>query len=59
MHYNSAMKNILSNPELEQQMGNESKRLMQERFTNEYMIVQFRKAVDFTLNSFLRRIYTN
>ena len=41
-----AMKKIISDPELERKMGEESKRIIEERFRYEHMIGGFRKALE-------------
>jgi len=43
-----AMKKIISDPELEERMGEESKRIIEEGFRYEHMIDGFRKAVEST-----------
>ncbi len=42
----SAMKKVLSNPELARKMGEESKRIVEEGFKNEHMVEGFMKAVE-------------
>ncbi len=44
-----AMKKILSDPELKQRMGEESKRIIEERYTYDNMINGFKSTVDYLL----------
>ena len=45
----SAMKKIISDPELEKKMGKESKKIIREGFTYEHMLDGFRKAINHAL----------
>jgi glycosyltransferase involved in cell wall biosynthesis len=42
-----AMKKIISDPELEKKMGEESKRVVEQEFTYEHMIDGFRQAIEY------------
>ena len=44
-----AMRKILSDPELEKKMGQESKRIIEEGFRYEYMVGGFRKTMEYVL----------
>ncbi len=49
-----AMKKIITTPEMEQKMGEESKRIVEQGFRYEHMISGFRKAVEYVTGDYER-----
>lgn len=47
----SAMKKIASDPELEKEMGKESKRIIDKGFTYEHMVDGFREAIEYAFKN--------
>ena len=50
-----AMKKILSDPELEERMGKESKRIIEEGFRYEHMVDWFREAIEYVQRDYRKK----